>query len=131
MHLPTDTPPRMGLQNTAGIITHGSLGEHFYPLYTKVWTTLQSKVFPKVAPSDVAPNGLAPVWVVAINTYSPIAHRNPLTTQVPGPIGDSRGVARPTQRPRAYAPGYVTRWPQTAPRWPNFGEAATTPTGGG
>lgn len=81
--------------------------------------------------STVAPNGLRPAWVVAVNTYSPVAHRNPLTNTTPPRAGDSRGTARPTQRPRGYAPGYVTRWPQTAPRWPTFGESPRIPSGGG
>lgn len=130
MHLPTDLPPRIGPTNIAGLVTHGSLGQHFYRLYSEPWAPWSSPVFDKVMPSTVAPNGLRPAWVVAINAYSPIAHRNPLTTVTPPRAGDSRGTARPTQRPRSYAPGYVTRWPQTAPRWPTFGESPATPSGG-
>jgi hypothetical protein len=129
-YLPTDCPPRPGATNMAGIVTHASLGEHFYPLNGAVFSPLQSDVFPNWTPSSVAPNGLRPTWVVAINTYSPIAHRSGLTTTVPPKAGDSRGTARSTQRPRGYAPGYVTRWPQVAPRWPTFGESGNIPSGG-
>jgi len=70
-------------------------------------------------------NGLRPRWVVAINTYSPVAHRNPpgLRDTVPPRAVSARGVAVPTQRPRPFAPGRVTTWPVSAPRWPTFAES--------
>lgn len=127
MFLPTDMPPgarqHLGPTNTAGLVTHASLGERFYPLYTEPWSPRQSDVFPKVDPSKVAPNGVRPVWVVAVNTYSPIAHRNGLSRQVVGQAPTAAGIGRNTQRPRGYALPYVTRWPQIAPRWPSWGEA--------
>lgn len=131
IYLPTDCPPRPGYTNVAGLVTHASLGEHYYPLYTKVWSALQSTVFKFWTPSSVAPQGMRPTWVVAINTYSPISHRSTLTTTVPPKAGDSRGVAVPSQRPRGYAPGFVTRWPQAAPRWPSFGESPNSTNGNG
>lgn len=127
---PFALPARPGVANVAGLVTHVSLGQVFYRLYTKVWSPMQSAVFPNVEPSSVAPQGLAPRFGIAINTYSPIAHRNGLDTFVPPPIGDSRGIARLTQRPRGYAPGYVTRWPQQAPRWPTFAESPNARQGG-
>lgn len=120
--LPMDPPPRPGVANQHGLVVHGSLGQQFFPFPYVPYTSYQSTVFPKVASSACAPNGLKPNWVVFINTYSPISHRNPLTQHVPRPIGDSRGVGRVTQKPRGYGLGKVTRWPQMSPRWPSFGE---------
>lgn len=123
--LPIDAPPsarQVMRPNVAGLVTHGSAGEAFYPLYSKPWAPWQSTVFPKVQPSSVAPNGLAPTWVVAVNTYSPIGHRNGLTEQVVPKAVPAGGIGRPTQRPRGYAMPYVTAWPQIAPRWPTWGE---------
>ena len=127
VHLPTDTPPgaraNIGPTNVRGLVTHASLGEAFYAFYTKVWSPLQSKVFPRWTGSSVARNGLAPVWVVAINTYSPVAHRNGIVNQIPPKAISAAGVAVPTQRPRGYALPYVTTWPQQAPSWLGWGEA--------
>lgn len=127
VHLPTDLPPgeraHLGPTNVAGLITHASLGQAFYPLYTRPWTPYGSKTFPKVKPSDVAPNGFRPTWVVAINAYSPIAHRSGLTAFTPPAATPARGVGRVTQRGRPFALGFTTRWPQISPRWPSFGEA--------
>lgn len=127
MHLPTDMPPgarqHLGPTNRAGLVTSGGLAQ-FFALYAKPWGPWSSPApFPKVKPSDVAPNGVRPNWIVAINAYSPIAHRSTLTTTIPPARPSVAGVARPTQRPRPYAPGFVTRWPQIAPRWPSFSEA--------
>lgn len=129
VRLPTDMPPgpRQGAGGATrmvqGLVTHASLGEVAYPLYTAPWSPRQSTVFPLEAPSAVAPNSLRPTWVVAINGYSPVAHRNPLVDVTPPKAITAAGVARPTQRPRGYALPYVTRWPQLAPRWPSWGEA--------
>lgn len=124
--LPTDVPPRNVTRITHGLVTHASLGEVFVPLYTEPFEgggiAPAPAAFPHVKPSSVAPNGLAPTWVVAVNGYSPIAHRNPLAAVIPPRPGASQGVARPTQRPRGYALPAVTRWPQLAPRWPSWGE---------
>lgn len=127
VHLPTDTPPgaraHIGPTNTRGLVTHASLGEAFYAFYTKVWSPLQSVIFPRWTPSSVAPSGLRPTWVVAINSYSPIAHRNGMTTKIPPKAIKAGGVGVPTQRPRGYALPYVTTWPQSSPTWPGWGES--------
>lgn len=124
---PFDMPPgpHQGTNrpNVAGLVTHASLGEVAYPLYSPPWNSAEFTVFPYVEPSSVAPNSLRPVWVTAVNTYSPVAHRNPLVTTTPPRAVTAAGVAKPTQRPRGYALPYVTRWPQMAPRWPSWGEA--------
>lgn len=123
VRLPTDTPPHMGPTNRAGLITHGWVGDRLIPLYAQPWNSAEFTTFPDVEPSAVAPNGIKTKAIVAINTYSPIAHRSTLTTTMPTPTRPARGVATPTQRPRSYAAGYVTAWPQMAPRWPSWGEA--------
>jgi hypothetical protein len=133
VHLPTDTPPgaraHIGPTNVRGLVTHASLGEVFYKFYTKPWTTFQSLLFPKSLPSAVAPNGVKPVWVVAINTYSPMAHRNGLTTFTPPKAISAAGVGKVTQRPRGYAMPYVTSWPQNSPSWPTWGESSNSRKG--
>lgn len=127
IHLPIDKPPgsraHIGPTNVRGLVTHASLGEAFYKFYTKVWSPLQSVVFPRWTGSSVAPNGVKPVWVVAINGYSPIAHRNGLVNQIPAKAISAAGVGVVTQRPRGYALPYVTSWPQSAPQWPTWGES--------
>lgn len=91
---------------------------------------------PQLAPGSPFPvragnpsmNALRPKWVVAINSYSPVSHRTPaqLRDGVPPRAISARGVGAVTQRPRGYAPGYVTNWPQASPRWPSFREAPNT-----
>ena len=123
--LPTDTPPRNTTRINHGLVTHASLGEVPMRLYARPWSGDSSRptVFTKVRGSDVAPNYIRPTWVVAVNTYSPISHRSH-TDVMPIPAVPARPPAAPvTQRPRPYAAGYVTRWPQVAPRWPSWGEA--------
>jgi len=133
VHLPTDTPPgaraHIGPTNVRGLITHASLGEAFYSLYTKVWSPLQSVLFPKWTGSSVAPSGLRPTWVVAINTYSPIAHRNGQANVIPPRAIKAAGVGKPTQRARNYALPYVTSWPQQSPNWPAWGESSNSRQG--
>lgn len=115
---------------THGLVTHGSFGGVHVPLYAEPWSGDSAPpppAFPLVRPSTVAPNGLNPTFVVSINAYSPVAHRNglvsrPGTRAVPATIA-AAVVAKVSQRPRPYAMGYVTRWPQTAPRWPSWEEA--------
>lgn len=126
VHLPIDMSPRPGRTNVAGLVTHASLGQQFYPLYSKPWSSLPTSTqqFPKLAPSACAPNGFRPTWVVSINTYSPVAHRNGLTQQVwPEGSAASKRVAVVTQTPRPFAGGFVTRWPRVAPRWPSWAES--------
>jgi hypothetical protein len=78
---------------------------------------------------DPDANALRPRWVVSVNSYSPVAHRNPLSVAVPPRAMSARGVAVPTQRPRGFAPGFSTLWPPAAPRWPSFREAARAASG--
>jgi hypothetical protein len=127
--LPAGRRQHLGPTNVAGLITHGNPGTVLFPLYTVPFAPFQSDVFPKSQGSRCAANGVKPAWGVAINAYSPIAHRNGLTTQIPPVVKSAAGVGRSTQRPRGYAAGYVTRWPQTAPRWPNWGEAPNASRG--
>lgn len=124
--------PRNDTRITHGLITHGSLGERFVPLYSRPWSGLSTldTTFPNWRGSMVAPNGLAPTYVVAINTYSPIGHRSALTAVVP-PMAEpaanhtrQAGGGAPVQRRRPYAMPYVTRWPQVAPVWPSWVERA-------
>src|SRR6266702_1102008 len=70
-------------------------------------------------------NGQYPKWVTAINAYSPVAHRKPTAMRdgLPPRVISARGVGKPTQRPRGYAPGYTTAWPVQAPSWPTWREA--------
>lgn len=134
--LPTDMPPsnrRVSLQNQAGIHTSGVEGEIAYPMYSVPWAPWQSKVFPDAQPSQpgVSPNFWRWKWVVAINAYSPIAHRTApaLRDKVPPRVISARGVAVPTQRPRPYAMPYSTLWPMAAPTWPSWREAPNAPGG--
>lgn len=130
---PFRTPPgcrqHLGPTNVAGLVTHGDPGTVLYPLYTVPWAPYGSKPFPRSQGSLCAANGVKPAWGVAINAYSPIAHRNALTMAPGHAVISARGIARPTQRPRGYAAGYVTRWPQLAPRWPSWGEAPNAKIG--
>jgi hypothetical protein len=121
--LPPGMRQHLGPTNVAGLVTHGDPGTVLYPLYSVPWAPYTNKAFPKSLGSNTAANGVKPAWGVAINAYSPIAHRNALTTMVPPKAVTAGGVGRPTQRPRPYAAGYATRWPQIAPRWPTWGEA--------
>jgi hypothetical protein len=121
--VPPGSRAHLGPTNVAGLITHGDPGTVLYPLYSEPWAPYQSTVFPRSLGSACAANGVKPAWGVAINAYSPIAHRNGMTMTVPPKARSGLGVARPTQRARPYALGYATRWPQTAPRWPTWGEA--------
>lgn len=129
MFLPIDMPPHRGPTNTAGLVTHGWVGDRLIPLYAKPWNPYESTSFPHVEPSSVAPDGIGTKAIVAVNTYSPIAHRSTLTTTMPTPAIPARGIGVPTQRPRSYAAGYVTAWPQMAPRWPSWGEARGSRSG--
>lgn len=133
VHLPTDVPPgarsMLGGINRRGLVTHGSAGEVWVPIAPHPFAPLQSTPFPKALPSAVAPDAIKPTFVVAINTYSPIAHRNALTDKTPPRAIPGAGVGRPTQRPRPYAMGYATRWPQLAPRWPTWGESPNAAPG--
>lgn len=129
--LPIDPPPSNRVvigavaSNFVGIHQSGSLGQIDVPLYTRPWAPWQSAAFPSVQGSSagVTPNVIRPSWWVAVMKYSPITHRNPLTNFRPPRALPARGVGVPTQRPRGYAPGYVTRWPMPAPQWPSFAES--------
>lgn len=145
VRLPFDMPPsaRRVLQPMMqGLHTTGSAGQVAVPLYSVPWTTYQSEAFPNVAGSraaaDIDRTGIIPVratrgsgnvirptYGVSVNTYSPVSHRTPprLRDGIPPRAIPAAGVAVPTQRPRPYAAGYVTTWPQSAPRWPTFAEA--------
>lgn len=123
VRLPMDMPPSSPKTMVQGLVTHASLGQAFYPLYSVPWSGYDAPSFPKVKPSKVAPNGLAPTWVVAVNTYSPIGHRNGLSAQVVPKAVSAAGIGRPAMRPRTYGVPFVTAWPQIAPRWPTWGEA--------
>ena len=128
---PFRTQPANTTRFRQGLVTHASLGEIFFPLYSRPWSgdSSTNTAFPDVRPSAVAPNGRAPQFVVAINAYSPIAHRNPLRDRVPPPAiparsqTGQRGGGPLRQRPRPYAMPYVTRWPQIAPAWPSWAES--------
>jgi hypothetical protein len=121
--VPPGARAHLGPTNVAGLITHGDPGTVLYPLYSVPWAPYQSEAFPRSLGSATAANGVKPAWGVAINAYSPIAHRSGLTEMIPPKMLTGLGVAVPTQRPRAYAAGYATRWPQTAPRWPTWPES--------
>lgn len=145
IRLPFDMPPsaRRVLQPMMqGLHTSGSSGQVAVPLYAVPWAPMGSKTFPNVLGSQAAANidssGILPVrasrgsgnvlrptYGVAINTYSPVSHRTPprLRDGIPPRAIPAGGVAVPTQRPRPYAPGYVTSWPQSAPRYPTFAES--------
>ena len=145
VRLPFDMPPsaRRVLQPMMqGLHTTGSAGQVAVPLYSVPWAPTSSPVFPNAAGSVAAANidrsGILPVraaggsgnvirptYGVSVNTYSPVSHRTPprLRDGIPPRAIPAAGVAVPTQRARPYASGYVTSWPQTAPRWPTFAEA--------
>lgn len=123
---PFDVPPRNTTRVVHGLITHASYGEQPVELYTRPWSgdsSSGSAAFPLAKPSYVSPNSIRPTWGVAINAYSPVAHRNGLTTVTPPKAIPAGGIGTPTQRPRGYAYRYVTAWPQSAPAWPTWGEA--------
>ena len=145
VRLPTDMPPgpRRVLQRMMqGLHTSGSAGQVAVSLYAVPWAPTSSSVFPnaagsvaaaKIDTSGILPvraaggsgNVMRPAYGVAINTYSPVSHRTPprLRDGIPPRVIPAGGVAVPTQRARNYAPGYVTAWPQSAPRWPTLSEA--------
>ena len=149
--LPIDPPPsnrRTRIPLTQGIVTMGAAGEIAYPFPVVPWNSWESTEFPNVEGSNSAAtigesgpfpvragrpnmNALRVKWVTSQNFYSPLAHRTAaaLRDSVPPRAISARGVGAVTQRPRGYAVGYVTRWPQSAPRWPSWGESSTTREG--
>lgn len=122
---PTDEPPRNDTRINTGLVTHASLGEIPVVFPTRPYPGGGRAVaaFPLLAGSAVAANCIRPTWVVAINAYSPISHRSRMTDVIPPRAVPSTGVGTVTMRPRGFATGYVTRWPQSSPVWPNWAEA--------
>jgi len=151
VRLPSDMPPSKRTTRiplTQGIVTHGAAGEVAVPLYSVPWNPMDSKTFPAVEGSNAAAtigssgifpvrrgdpnmNALRPRWVVALNRFSPIAHRSTpaIRDDVPPRAISARGVGAVTQRPRGYAAGYTTFWPSIAPQWPTWRERPGTRQG--
>lgn len=151
VRLPMDPPPSnrvTRLPLVQGIRTIGAAGEIAYPLPTVPWNSTESVEFPAYERSEAAAtigtSGPFPVragrpnmnawrwkWVVSTNSFSPVSHRTPaaLRDSVPPRVISARGVGAVTQRPRGYAVGFATRWPNIAPQWPTWGESRNPRTG--
>lgn len=143
--LPMDMPVsnrRRLIPLVQGLVFAGSSGEIEVPFSTVPWNSTESSEFPAYEGSTAAAtigtsgpfpvrvgrpnmNALRPKWGVAINAYSPIAHRTAakLRDGIQPRAISARGVGAVTQRPRGYAVGYVTRWPVPAPQYPSWSEA--------
>lgn len=116
--VPTTATRRIfGYDAFKGIITRG------YPrMMVAVRHPYSAAVFPAfplVRESDAAPDAIGTSKIIAINNFSPISHRNPLTVEIPpAAINPRPKQPAPNLRGRGTGGAYTIPQPRVEPQWP-------------